>query len=130
MKYVLVVLTIFVSACSKTSSSSSASVKGLFSEWAADDGSFNLDFSGGTFNQAYSSYFYIPSNDEFCLCQSLTFSGTESAGAISISGCSHFAGNTDSGLCSAFENGGVAFTFTKSSDSLNICDASGCTIFH
>jgi len=111
------------------SSASGSSTKAFFSSWTRDDKEIAVDFTGGSFGPTYQLQFINASISETCQCTSVVFSGTETAGSIAVSGCSHSAG-PDSGICTEFDNGGSPYTYTKSGVTLTLCDSSGCGLYY
>ena len=109
--------------------SSSTSPKSFFSAWTRDDNQISVNFAGGSFGPTYQYQFVFPGTGETCRCTSVVFSGAETAGSIAVGGCSHFAG-PDSGLCSAFDNGGAPYTYIKSGSTLTLCDSGGCGTYY
>ena len=120
--------------CSKggsggSSDAGSVTPKAFFASWTRDDGVLSLNFTGGSFGPSYGFYFLIIGTGESCLCSSVVFSGSEANGTISASGCGHYTG-PNSGTCSAFNNSGVPYTYSKAGSVLTVCDTGSCGTYY
>jgi len=96
--------------------------KSLFSIWTSEDQSFTMDIRDAEFDTPFVMLFAF-SSGEVCSCD-FTITGSESSGAAAPSNCAYQGGGGGDPDCVAlFGNGGTDYTYTKSGNTLTLCDA-------
>lgn len=110
-------LTLSLSACLGGGGGDAGSSRSLFSVWYSSSEDIYIDLTGLDFGVSTTT-FYIDGGG-YCDC-TLNLIGTQSDGEAYITSC---GGNLSQSVCDSFE---IPLVYTKSKNTLTICDYSGC----
>ncbi len=111
---------VLLSACGSGGggNSSSAASKDLFSKWTRTDG-LVLDLSTASFSLRQSIDVNF-TNGAYCTCGA-AMAGSQDSGTYAMGNCHYVSGGSGDPGCAALQ---VSGTYTKSSSTLTMCDAS------
>lgn len=117
----IIMILIYFSLLGCGSSDGDGASKSIFAQWTRDDDTFSLDLTGSSFDVPFIINFTYASG-ELCSCTAIV-SGSEAAGAATVSSCSYAGGGSGDPGCSIWENGTAPYTYTKSGAALRLCDS-------
>jgi hypothetical protein len=127
MKWVVLLLSILLTACQHRSDEASAPViKGLFSIWYADSAPVSLDLRQAVLGQTMPMVFTY-NTGATCTC-SVFASGDQNYGAYVVAGCAYSGGGTGDPGCAGLNESG---NYIKGSVTLSFCpNTSTCVRYH
>lgn len=128
--FVFAMLLLTSMGCGSDGGGSSSNGKDLFNVWTRDDQALSFDIRGASFNITFDMSFAL-STGETCICDTV-ISGNQSSGSVSVTSCSYDGGGSGDPDCAGlWENGGSAYTYSKSGNVLTLCnDPSDCGAYY